>query len=60
MLGHSAVGVTNRHYAGVGEALGRQASDRLGELLRRPAWQLNDALPTGLGSFPNASRRALH
>jgi hypothetical protein len=36
MLGYSAVAVTSRHYAGVGEALGRQASDRLGELLRRP------------------------
>jgi integrase len=41
MLGHSAVGVTSRHYAGVGEALGRQASDRLGELLRRPAAPAN-------------------
>jgi site-specific recombinase XerD len=28
MLGHSGVAVTARHYAGVGEALGRQASDR--------------------------------
>lgn len=41
MLGHSAVGVTSRHYAGVGEALGRQATDRLGELLRRPAAPAN-------------------
>jgi integrase len=37
VLGHSAVGVTSRHYAGVGEALARQASNRLGDLPRRPA-----------------------
>jgi integrase len=33
MLGHSAVAVTARHYAGVGEALGRQASERFAALL---------------------------
>lgn len=33
MLGYSAVAVTARHYAGVGEALGRAASDRFAALL---------------------------
>lgn len=41
MLGHSGVAVTARHYAGVGEALGRQASERFAALLA----------PRGLGSF---------
>jgi integrase len=33
MLGHSSVGVTARHYAGVGDALRREASDRFAALL---------------------------
>ena len=32
-LGHSAVGVTARHYAGVSDSLGRQAAQRLAALL---------------------------
>jgi site-specific recombinase XerD len=32
MLGHSSVALTVRHYAGVGEALGRQASERFAAL----------------------------
>jgi integrase len=33
MLGHSSVALTSRHYAGVSEALKRQASDSLAALL---------------------------
>jgi integrase len=32
MLGHSAIGVTAKHYAGVSDVLGRKASDRLAAL----------------------------
>ena len=35
MLGHSSVALTSRHYAGVSEALKRQASDSLAALLSR-------------------------
>ncbi|MGB6772600.1 MAG: tyrosine-type recombinase/integrase, partial [Candidatus Dormiibacterota bacterium] len=35
MLGHSAIGVTAKHYAGVSDTLGRQASERLAALFSR-------------------------
>jgi integrase len=41
MLGHSSVALTVRHYAGVGEALGRQASERFAALFE----------PASVGTF---------